>query len=49
MAEASKLIGFVSYTMQTGLILRRHVMFVYDLQLAPSFTPKPNDGEVEKF
>ena len=48
-AEASKLRGFVSYTMQSGLILRRHVMFVYDLQLAPSFTPKPNDGEVEKF
>ena len=47
-AEASKLRGFVSYTMQSGLILRRHVMFVYDLQLAPSFIPQPNDGEVEK-
>ena len=48
-AEASKLRGFVSYTMQSGLILRRHVMFIYDLQLAPSFIPQPNDGEVEKF
>ena len=35
--------------MQSGLILRRHVMFIYDLQLAPSFIPQPNDGEVEKF
>ena len=49
LAKASQPRGFVSYNMQSGPILRRHVMFVYDLQLAPSFVPLPNDGEVESF
>jgi len=41
--------GQISYTMQVGTKMRRHVMYVYDLELPPSYRPAPLDGEVEKF
>ena len=41
--------GQISYTMQVGTKMRRHVMYVYDLELPSSYRPTPLDGEVEKF
>ena len=43
-------VGAVSYTsLQSGARLKRDVLFCYDLELPESFTPVPQDGEVEEF
>ena len=42
-------VGLISYTMAVEDGLRRHAMYVYDLDLPEAFTPRPFDGEVENF
>ena len=37
-----------SYLDEEGNV-RRDVLFCYDLELPPGFTPTPLDGEVERF
>ena len=49
LAIMAKPVGLISYMMQVNDNLRRHVMYTYDLDVPPHFTPSPNDGEVEKF
>ena len=43
--------GVVSYTASAGAGggVKRDVLFVFDLQLPPSFNPSPSDGEVSAF
>ncbi|OWJ55844.1 DUF4743 domain-containing protein [Inquilinus limosus] len=41
--------GAITYMMDTAEGLRRDTLFVYDLALAPDFTPRNTDGEVESF
>jgi len=41
--------GAITYMMGTAEGLRRDTLFVYDLALAPDFTPENTDGEVEAF
>jgi len=41
--------GAITYMMETAEGLRRDTLFVYDLALAPGFTPRNTDGEVERF
>jgi len=42
-------VGAVSYRMETELGIRDDVLFVYDLELPPDFTPRCNDGEIVEF
>ncbi len=42
-------VGRVSYVMANEEGLRRDVLHCYDLELPESFTPRPNDAEVERF
>lgn len=48
-AATARPTGLVSYTMASSAGLRRHVMYVYDLELDPEFVPQAVDGEVESF
>ena len=41
--------GLCSYAMDAEDGLRRHAFYVYDLELPPGVTPRPNDDEVESF
>src|SRR5262245_24333098 len=41
--------GAVSYRLRNDEGLRNDVLFIYDLELPESFTPKNTDGEVEEF
>jgi hypothetical protein len=41
--------GALSYRMETKNGIRDDVMFVYDLELPPDFTPRNTDGEIEGF
>ncbi|MGK9170987.1 DUF4743 domain-containing protein [Inquilinus limosus] len=41
--------GAITYMMETAEGLRRDTLFVYDLALAPDFTPRNTDGEVDGF
>jgi len=49
LALSARPAGLVSYTMGVPGGLRRHVMYVYDLAVPDTFTPRPHDGEVEEF
>jgi hypothetical protein len=49
LARRARPAGLISYTMAVEDGLRRHAMFVYDLDLPEAFTPNPLDGEVEDF
>ncbi len=42
-------VSLVSYIMKSNDGLRRHVMYIYDLDLPPEFVPRPFDGEVDSF
>ncbi|WP_445599700.1 DUF4743 domain-containing protein [Azospirillum sp. A39] len=42
-------VGAVSYLMETDLGLKPDTLFLYDLELDPSFVPVNTDGEVESF
>ncbi len=41
--------GAVSYLMRTDIGIRDDVLFVYDLELPPDFTPENSDGEIARF
>lgn len=41
--------GRISYILSNDEGLRRDVLHVFDLELPESFTPRPNDDEVERF
>ena len=49
LALSARPAGLISYTMGVPGGLRRHVMYVYDLEVPDGFTPQPRDGEVEEF
>jgi hypothetical protein len=42
-------VGAVSYRMENELGIRDDVLFVYDLELPPDFTPRNTDGEIAEF
>jgi hypothetical protein len=42
-------VGAVSYRLRNEEGLRNDILFIYDLELPESFTPKNTDGEVEEF
>lgn len=41
--------GFVSYIMQENTLLKRHILYIYDLILPDDIIPTPNDGSVASF
>jgi 8-oxo-dGTP pyrophosphatase MutT (NUDIX family) len=49
LAARAKPAGHLSYIMQTEEGLRRDLLHIFDLDLPESFTPVPNDDEVEHF
>ncbi len=49
LARQAREVARISYVMQVPEGTRRDVMHVYDLDLPESFTPQPNDNEVERF
>ncbi|KAA2214532.1 NUDIX hydrolase [Teichococcus oryzae] len=49
LAARAKPAGHLSYIMQTEEGLRRDLLHIFDLDLPESFTPVPNDDEVERF
>ncbi len=42
-------VGVMTYVMEIEKGLRRHAMYLYDLQVPDSFVPRPVDGEVDSF
>jgi 8-oxo-dGTP pyrophosphatase MutT (NUDIX family) len=42
-------VGAVSYRMETEYGVRDDVLFLYDLDVPPSFTPRNTDGEIVEF
>ncbi len=49
LARQARPVARISYVMQVPEGTRRDMMHVYDLDLPPDFTPRPNDNEVERF
>jgi 8-oxo-dGTP pyrophosphatase MutT (NUDIX family) len=49
LARLARPVSLISYTMEVEGGLRRHAMYVYDLELPARFQPHPFDGEVESF
>ena len=49
LARQARPVAQIAYVMQVPEGTRRDVMHVYDLDLPESFTPQPNDNEVERF
>ncbi len=49
LARQARPVARISYVMQVPEGTRRDVMHVFDLDLPESFTPQPNDNEVERF
>ena len=49
LARLARPVGLISYVMAVPGGLRRHAMYVYDLDMPAEFNPKPFDGEVEDF
>ena len=49
LAAAARPVGVVSYASLQAAGPKRDVLFVYDLELPPSFQPVPTDGEVAGF
>ena len=49
LARQARPVARISYVMQVPEGTRRDVMQVFDLDLPESFTPQPNDNEVERF
>jgi 8-oxo-dGTP pyrophosphatase MutT (NUDIX family) len=46
LASTARPVGAVSYRTVSATGLKPDVLFVYDIQLPPSFQPVPQDGEV---
>jgi len=49
LVECARPAGAVSYCMATELGVRDDVLFVYDLEVPPDFTPRNSDGEIVEF
>ena len=49
LACQSKSVGVMTYVMEIEKGLRRHAMYLYDLEVPESFVPRPVDGEVDSF
>ena len=49
LAGLARRTGRLSYIMRVPGGMRRDVLHVFDLDLPEGFTPRPNDGEVERF
>ena len=49
LAASAQFVGTIRYEQQDGLSLKVDSLACYDLALAPSFMPVPNDGEVDRF
>ena len=49
LAEDARLVGTVTYNMETAKGLKPDTLYCYDLQLPTSFRPNCNDGEVAGF
>ncbi len=49
LAERSQPTGFVSLFMDHNGLIKRDLLFTFDLELPPDFTPHNTDGEVESF
>ncbi|MBY0339290.1 MAG: DUF4743 domain-containing protein [Acetobacteraceae bacterium] len=49
LAAEARPVGRVSYILTNAEGLRRDVLHCFDLDLPESFTPRPNDDEVERF
>jgi hypothetical protein len=49
LARRAVSVGAISYTLETEEGLRPDTLFVYDLELAPDFTPRNLDGEIAQF
>ena len=47
LAQQAKPVGAVSYRLRNEEGLRNDILFIYDLEVPESFTPKNTDGEVE--
>lgn len=49
LAARARATGTVSYVMEWEAGLRDDVLYVFDLELPPDFTPRNTDGEIEEF
>ena len=49
LACQSESVGVMTYVMEIEKGLRRHAMYLYDLEVPESFVPTPVDGEVDSF
>ena len=49
LARQADPVGVMTYVMEVPTGLRRHAMYLYDLELPADFTPHAVDGEVESF
>jgi hypothetical protein len=49
LARRAVVVGAISYILETEEGLRPDTLFVYDLELAPDFTPRNLDGELAQF
>lgn len=49
LAVRARRVGRVSYVLRNEEGLRRDVLHCFDLELPEGFTPRPHDGEVERF
>ncbi len=49
LAARARPVGAVTYCLESDDGLKPDTLFVYDLELPPEFTPRPNDGEITDF
>jgi isopentenyldiphosphate isomerase len=49
LASRARPVGALTYCMATREGLKRDVLFCYDLELPADVTPRPHDGEIERF
>lgn len=49
LAQQARPVSLISYWVDEGAKRKRSLIFVYDLELPPTFVPENTDGEVESF
>ena len=49
LARKAEPVGVMTYVMEIEKGLRRHAMYLYDLEVPDDFVPRPVDGEVDSF
>ena len=49
LAARARPVARLSYIMRDGTGMRRDILHAFDLELPEEFTPRPHDGEVERF